>query len=301
MSAQFPTTNSQSNPMHIRSFLAAATAAALLSACAQDDADRAATIDSAAGEHAGHAMPNVVTVVANDFTFEAPAEIPAGLTRFVLKGQGKEIHHAAIAKLGEGKTVADLMASFKTPGPPPSWVTFVGGPNVPDPGAEANATVDLTPGSYALICFVDTPDKVPHFAKGMVHAFTVAPPTKNAMAPVADVDLALVDYAFNFDKPLTAGRHTIKVTNPAPQNHEIQLIQLAPGKTMAEMQQWIEKMQGPPPGKAVGGIASMKPGETNYFDVDLTPGEYVAICFIPDHKDGKPHFMHGMARQFTVS
>ena len=287
--------------MHIRSILASAAAVALLGACAQGDVDQAATTDSAGGEHAGHAMPNVVTVVANDFAYEAPAEIPAGLTRFVLKGQGKEIHHATIARLEDGKTVADLMAAFKTPGPPPSWVTFVGGPNVPDPGAEANATVDLTPGNYALICFVDTPDKVPHFAKGMVHGFTVTTSAVNAMAPAADVNLSLVDYAFNFDKPLTAGRHTIKVTNPSAQGHEIQLIQLAPGKTMADMQQWIEKMQGPPPGKAVGGIASMKPGTTNYFDVDLTPGEYVAICFVPDHKDGKPHFVHGMAKQFTVS
>ena len=287
--------------MHIRSLLASAAAVAVLGACAQADTDHAATTDSAGGEHAGHAMPNVVTVVANDFAFEAPAEIPAGLTRFVLKGQGKEIHHATIAKLEDGKTVADLQAAFKTPGPTPSWVTFIGGPNVPDPGTEANATVELTPGNYALICFVDTPDKVPHFAKGMVSGFTVTPSASNAMAPAANVNLALVDYAFNFDKPLTAGRHTIKVTNPAPQDHEIQLIQLAPGKTLADMQRWIQTMQGPPPGKAVGGIAGMKPGTTNYFDVELTPGEYVAICFIPDSKDGKPHFQHGMAKQFTVS
>ena len=193
------------------------------------------------------------------------------------------------------------MAAFKTPGPPPSWVTFVGGPNVPNPGEEANATVDLAPGNYVFICFVDTPDKVPHFAKGMVHAFTVTPSTTNAMAPSATVNLELVDYAFNFDKPLTAGRHTIKVTNPAPQDHEIQIVQLAPGKTPADLQKWVGTMQGPPPGKAVGGIASMKPGTTNYFDVELTPGEYVALCFVPDHKDGKPHHVHGMVKPFTVS
>ena len=286
--------------MYIRSLLAAAAAAAILGACTSRDADRAAATDSAS-EHAGHAMPNVVTVVATDFKFAAPAEIPAGLTKFVLKGSGREIHHATIARLADGKTVADLEAAFKTPGPPPAWVTFIGGPNVPNPGEEANATVDMTPGNYALICFVDTPDKVPHFAKGMVHGFTVTGTGTNAMVPEADVNLALADYVFNFDKPLTAGRHTIKVTNPAAQAHEIQLIQLAQGKTLADMQRWIAKMDGPPPGKAVGGIASMKPGTTNYFDVELTPGEYVAICFVPDHKDGKPHYEHGMARQFTVS
>ena len=286
--------------MHIRFLLAAAAAAALLGACAQRDADEVATTDTA-GQHAGHAMPNVVTIVATDFAYEAPTQIPAGLTTFVLKGQGKEIHHATIAKLEDGKTAADLAAAFKTPGPPPSWVTFVGGPNALDPGAEGNATVDLTPGNYALICFVDTPDRIPHFAKGMVHGFTVTPSTVNAMTPAADVNLALVDYAFTFDKPLTAGRHTIKVTNPAAQGHEIQLIQLAPGKTLADMRQWITKMAGPPPGKAVGGIANMKPGTTSYFDVELTAGEYIAICFVPDLKDGKPHFEHGMATQFTVS
>jgi uncharacterized cupredoxin-like copper-binding protein len=271
----------------------------VLAACVSSDADQAAT--DSADEHAGHAMPNVVTVVANDFKFDAPSELPAGLTKFVLKGAGQQLHHATIAKLEDGKTAADLMAAFKTPGPPPSWVTFVGGPNVPDPGAEANATVELTPGNYALICFVDTPDRVPHFAKGMVHGFTVTGTPTNAMVPTADIGLVLSDYVFNFDKPLSAGRHTIKVTNSAAQDHEIELIHLAPGKTAADMQQWITKMDGPPPGKAVGGIAAMKPGTTNYFDVDLLPGEYLAICFVPDKGDGKPHHQHGMVRSFTVS
>ena len=54
--------------MHIRSLLAAAAAAAVLGACATSETDQAAATDSAS-EHAGHAMPNVVTVVANDYQF----------------------------------------------------------------------------------------------------------------------------------------------------------------------------------------------------------------------------------------
>lgn len=190
---------------------------------------------------------------------------------------------------------------MKNPGPPPSWVTFVGGPNAPDPGAEANATVDLAPGNYALICFVDTPDKVPHFAKGMFHGFTVTPADAQPVPHNADVTLALNDYAFTFTPSLAAGRHTIKVENSATQDHEIQLVRLAPGKTLADFQQWLGSMAGPPPGNGVGGVASMKPGTVNYFDVELSPGEYTSICFVPDQKDGKPHFLHGMVTQFTVS
>jgi hypothetical protein len=35
--------------------------------------------------------------------------------------------------------------------------------------------------------------------------------------------------------------------------------------------------------------------------VDLTPGAYVAICFVPDATDGVPHVEHGMALPFEVS
>jgi hypothetical protein len=284
--------------MPIHAFLATAATLVIVAGCTRGESEER---NATTGTHAGHPAPNTVTIVANDFAFQAPSEIPAGLTRFVLKAQGKHIHHATIARLEDGKTVTDLMAAFKAPGPPPSWVSFVGGPNVPDPGAEANATVDLAPGNYALICFVDTPDKVPHFAKGMFHGFTVTPATAAVPAPNADISLVLSDYAFTFDKPLTAGRHTIKVENTATQDHEIELVRLAPGKTLADFEKWLAAgMAGPPPGNAVGGVAGMKPGAVNYFDVDLTPGEYVAICFVPDHTDGKPHLMHGMVKQFSV-
>jgi hypothetical protein len=35
--------------------------------------------------------------------------------------------------------------------------------------------------------------------------------------------------------------------------------------------------------------------------MDLPPGEYGLVCFVPDAKDGKPHFMHGMITQLTIS
>jgi hypothetical protein len=34
--------------------------------------------------------------------------------------------------------------------------------------------------------------------------------------------------------------------------------------------------------------------------VDLEPGQYGLICFIPDAKDGKPHSAHGMTETLTV-
>jgi hypothetical protein len=90
------------------------------------------------------------------------------------------------------------------------------------------------------------------------------------------------------------------MTNDAEQSHEMFMLQLAPGKTAQDFAVWAEKMQGPPPGKPVGGISGMSKGDVVYLPVDLAPGEYGLYCFLPDHKDGKPHIAHGMMQQITV-
>ena len=47
-------------------------------------------------------------------------------------------------------------------------------------------------------------------------------------------------------------------------------------------------------------IAVLEKAGSGQFSVELTPGEYGLICFVPDAKDGKLHLMHGMMEQFKV-
>jgi len=243
---------------------------------------------------------NVVQVVGEDFRFEAPEVIPAGLTEFKFLNKGPALHHMSLIKLNDGKTVDDLRAALANPGPPPKWMEEMGGPNAPVPGGEANATINLEPGNYALVCFVDI-DGPPHFTKGMVRALKVEPAkAPSAKTVKADTKLDLLDYNFKLSSPITAGTRTIEVHNSGPQVHEIELVQLAPGVTPADFMKWMGKMEGPPPGKALGGIAGMAPGLTEYFSADFAPGNYLLLCFVPDAKDGKPHFAHGMMQEITV-
>ena len=79
------------------------------------------------------------------------------------------------------------------------------------------------------------------------------------------------------------------------------MIRLEPGKTMKELSAWMQKPEGPPPAHGMGGIDAILPGTTAYFTADLTPGDYVLLCFVPDAKDGKGHYVHGMVKQFKVS
>ena len=62
----------------------------------------------------------VVTVHAKDFSYVAPKTVKSGVNTFRLVNDGKEMHHLSIIKLEKGKTMADLVAALKTPGPPPT-------------------------------------------------------------------------------------------------------------------------------------------------------------------------------------
>ena len=246
--------------------------------------------------------PYVVTVRASEFAFSAPKTVPAGSITFHMVNGGKQLHHVSIIKLLDGKTVADYVAAMKNPGPPPAWSVEVGGPNAAVPGGTSDATVTLEPGQYALVCFVPSPGEMaPHMMKGMISALTVTPNSAASAEPTADVNIRLSDYKFALSKPMAAGRHVIRVTNDAAQPHEVLFVKLPPGQTAAKVAQWVEDGQkGAPPAMPMGGVSPLAKGRSTTLSLDLTPGTYGMICFLPDAKDGKPHSMHGMTTQFEV-
>jgi hypothetical protein len=290
--------------MHRSTTVAVLLGAATLAACAPKEAakpDSAAKVAQTGAATATYdPTTRTATVHAKDFAFTGPDSIPAGWTNFHLMNDGPALHHVQIVRLDSGKTAADFAAATKNPGPFPAWMSLIGGPNAPNPGAESNASFNLQPGNYLMICLVDIPDKVPHFAKGMVHAFTVTASTAAGAEPASDATVALGDYAFTITGTLTAGRHTVKVTNAGPQPHEIEIVKFAPGKGMKDFAAWAAKFEGPPPGDAIGGVSAVGNGGSGTFTVDLTPGNYAMLCFIPDAKDGKPHLEHGMVKEFAI-
>ena len=247
--------------------------------------------------------PNVVIVAAHDFALSMPASIPAGVTTFRLLNKGKQIHHMSIFRLDDGKTAAEGLKALMVAGqgPRPAWLHPVGGPQAAMPRAEANATVVLEPGNYLAFCEVPGPDPAPHFAKGMAKAFTVTGPARPDTLPTADVQLSLTDYDFIFAKPLSRGRHTVAVTNSAAQGHMVVLVRFPRGKGIKEFLDWSMDPKGKlAPGRAMGGVAEIGPGQTASFTENFTPGHYGMICFTADSRDGKPHFLHGMQKEFDI-
>ena len=249
--------------------------------------------------------PNVVTFNATDFSYTGPDTIPAGITTIRLVNGGTEPHHIFLVKLNEGKTAQDLMTTMAAPNAEwPAWAVEMGGPNAAEPGRTIAATMPVESGNYIIFCVIPGPDGVPHMAKGMTRNLTVVPAAASAAVapePTADITMTLVDYGFQLSTPITAGRHTIKFENTAAQAHEAVIVKLNPGTTMQDWVAAAEKMTGPLPGQLVDGIGGLATGKRGYVTVDFTPGEYGMVCFAPDAKDGKPHFVHGMIHQVTVS
>jgi hypothetical protein len=246
--------------------------------------------------------PASVTVTATDFKLELPASIPAGAVAIHLANHGKELHQAQIVRLEDGKTVADLEKAMKANGPLPSWMKFVGGPNGIAPGQEATSTTSLAPGQYAALCLIPSPDGVPHLMKGMIQPFEVTAGDGATALPAATDTVTMADYSFQSSRPLTPGHHTILVQNAGPQPHELVVLRLAPGKTVKDFATWATTggMKGPPPAMPLGGVAVIENGASGVFSVDLPPGDYGLICFVPDSKDGKLHLVHGMTKQIKV-
>ncbi|HWA56381.1 MAG TPA: hypothetical protein VG692_03955 [Gemmatimonadales bacterium] len=254
-----------------------------------------------AGPRKPVAIPTM-RIVAEDYRYELPAEVPSGVTRLTLVNRGHELHHAQLVRLEQGKTVAD-MAQLRPDAPPPAWVVPVGGPNAVGPGDSSSVVQSLAPGNYALFCFIPSlSDHKEHRFKGMVAAFRV---TENrgpqARLPQADLTVRTLDFGFAPSAPITAGHRTIRVVNDGPQLHELVLALLPPGKTAADLLAWNpETATEPPPARYLGGVVGLVPGGEALVEADLAPGNYVLICYIPDAKDGKPHLAHGMVLPITV-
>ena len=289
----------------MRSRLLAFASVCWLAACTGGDATPKVDSTAAAPAAAASIAPQVITISAKEFAYEAPDTIQSGAVTLKLINNGAELHHVQLLKLSDGKKYADLVAGFKAMKPtdaPPPWIHDVAGPNTPVPGGgNSEITEALERGDYAIVCFIPGTDHIPHAMKGMMKSLTVVPATGAAATlPIADISVTMSDYAWVVTPDITAGKHVIKIENTAEQSHEMFIARLEPGKTVAELAVWAEDPKGPPPGTPLGGITGMAKGGVVYVPVDLAPGEYGLMCFLPDAKDGKPHIAHGMLKQFTV-
>lgn len=244
-----------------------------------------------------------ITIRGGDHHFVAPSELAAGLVSLTFENVGKELHHLQLVALNDGVTNEEAMAALAN-GPEalfPLLKGFPGGVAPIEPGASGRVTVKLEAGNYLLLCFLSDKEGVPHIAHGMVAPLIVTGEFPSDLeAPATTGEVQLLDFSFVLPQAIKAGKQTWQITNKGTQPHEIVLLKLVEGKTMADFIAYEHKPEGPPPYVAVGGFQGINPGASGWLHLDLTPGDYIAVCHIPDAASGKSHNELGMQLPFQV-
>jgi hypothetical protein len=259
-----------------------------------DNATRPAAQPAGTGAHE-------VMIVGRDYTFEAPEEVPAGLITFTFKNGGAVVHHAQVARLNDGVTFEQLMAAFaqgETAALP--LFTPVGGPSLIDPTTTARVTLNLHPGAYALLCLIPDAESIPHLAHGMARPLAIRGEAATQPEPPSDLTVSMADFQYTMPTEVEAGSQTWKVVNDGPQPHELVLHKLAPDKTADDVIAFFHRPQGQPPFTNAGGMQGLPRGEAGWAHLDLAPGTYIAICYIPDPASGTRHMDLGMVKTLTV-
>ncbi len=253
------------------------------------------------------AAPTEMTITGRDYAFDIPASFKGGLIKFSYVNSGKEPHFAAFARPAPGKTFDDVKAALTAPqsaGPPPGPPPFedVAGFATADPGVSGSGTFNLPAGEYALYCVIPSPDGTPHAAKGMIQKVTVTPGTEGQL-PAAVGTINAIDFALAPLPQLKAGKNVVRLSNKGKQGHEINLVELQPGKKVEDVVKWTDQSSGPPPARFLTGVFT-RPGMDATAEFDLKRGSnYAFICAIPDFLgDFKAHATKGMyTGSFTVS
>jgi plastocyanin len=121
---------------------------------------------------------------------------------------------------------------------------------------------------------------------------------------VRTIDVVGADFSFEgVPSELPAGTYEVTFTNEGTEMHEVfiflnpegiplqELFDLGPEEGMSKIVPVMEM-----PLFAEPGASSPEPAT-----IELEPGEYEVVCFIPTPTDGNPHFHHGMHTTITVS
>jgi len=273
-----------------------------------------AQMHSSDADHSDHN----ITILAEDYAFQAPDQIPSGWTTIEFTNEGNEDHFLLIAKPPEGKTFDDYASGVLIPfndvwyalrddgisqedamdklgANLPEWfwaVEFIGGTGIIPAGATTQITLNLEPGSYVLECYMKNENGELHNVEGMMREITVTESPSEASQPNADIAITLSNFEMNIEGDLKPGKHkfSVHVTEHPEQGfgHNVHVARVAPDTDVQEIQRYmnfmeVDGLQTPPPVQFIGGMHIIPQGNTGYFTADLEPGRYLFLSEYTGH------------------
>jgi hypothetical protein len=252
-------------------------------------------------------------VVATDHTFAIypEGELRPGWTELRLRNDGAEAHQIMFARLKDDvdpDEVAAAAAGDSSGAGAIEFVDMLGGVSYIGPGHEITALVDLPEGPVMAMCYVPDANGVAHALMGMTATLQVGGGQVGGGDTPVDGDEPLagtIELAEDgYQLPDTWEPGWYHVVNTDDQLHELSLMRLDRAPDPAETETMVADLAANRvPAidlEATGGMGAVSPGFDGYLYLDLAPGTYLAVDFMPDPGEPRPHMLDGYYATFEV-
>jgi len=127
------------------------------------------------------------------------------------------------------------------------------------------------------------------------------PAARARFKPPPVVTVHAKEFAYIAPGAIPAGTSTFRLVNDGKEIHQISILELMDGKTLADYTAAIKANQPTPWAVGAGGPNAAGPGQTIEATVTLEPGNYVLVCWVPSPGAMVPHMAQGMIRALTVT
>lgn len=254
-----------------------------------------------------------VDIDGRDYTFEISPDPGAGLrpgwTLVRFHNGGAEPHQVMFARVKDGVDLAELAAAGagdSSGAGAIEYVDMLGGVSYIGPDQSTTALVNLDEGLTMAMCYVPDAAGVAHALMGMSAALEVSADAPSAPAEALEGEvqgtIALGPDGYELPAELAAGWYQVVNTDDAL--HELSLLRLSRPIDDDEARALVDDLAANRTPEveleAVGGMGAISPGFDGYLHLDLTPGQYLAVDFMPDPGDPRPHMLDGYWTTFTV-
>jgi len=274
---------------------------------------------------------NIIEIITNVMDFQMQDTLPSGWNTFKYINKSTEAHFFLLDKYPEGRTLEDTHRDVSPPfdngmklimedklgeaytefAKLPEWfgdIVFIGGSGLVSPKQTSVTTVKLEPGLYIIECYVKMANGVFHTSMGMAKELIVTDEDSGNRPSKADINITISSTeGITYEGSITKGEHTFSVyykdqiVHENFVGHDVNLVKLDDNADLKILEAWMNwatptGLMDPLPEGVIflGGTNDAPAGNTQYFKVNLTPGNYAFISEVPNASK------KGMLKTFIV-
>lgn len=310
--------------IHGIALLAILFGSSVLAATAQDASPVASPVSGEASLLAELGYPTL-EITTDGTSHDLPAELEAGRYHVIFHNEGDVEIDLEAYQLPEGMTNDELLALFDEmfAGPTPEVpdvffdIVFNGGLST-FAGETGEVVLDLTPGEWVFNLY--SYDEESGEDSNVSTNVNVTGEMPELEDPDGVVEIGMGEMYFEVPEGVETGPQIWKVVSEGEQPHHLILSSVPEGTTVEQVIELASSFYSPPATPAASPVAAASPvepalsfedvvdvfytpalsgGQFNMYALDLEPGTYAMICFLPA-PDGTPHVMLGMVEVFVV-